>query len=177
MSTTLSELEDLIYDWLLDVTGREVVSAGYNESGVPSVPYCASEIKDTNPLDHPVVKLSADGLTESIETLKTFSVKIQLIGGNAATSIGRVTASVWSTARHFDLWTVAGLGGLTPSIDLTKLETGKLRQRWETKLTLYATIKDDFTGEYEESFSLTVNENDKGLIYSEDQPIDPKQGC
>ena len=174
---SLDELEDKIYAWLVLVTARTVISAGYDEQGKPSSPYCNFEIKNTKPFDKPVVNLSNDGLTESIETLMEVSIKIMLVGGNAMTTVNRVVASAWAASRNHDLWDVSGLGSFSNPIDLTALETGTQRQRWETNLILYATISEEFTGEYQEKFNLIVNENDKGLIYEVEQPINKTENC
>lgn len=177
MLTTLKELEDAIYDWLLLATGREIVSGGYDEMQGSSVPSIAFEIKNINNHDHPTRSLSVDGLTESIEQSAEIKIKIVVLGGSAMQAINRVIASTWSATRSFDLWKICGLGGFTPPIDLTALETGALRQRWESTLTLYATIGEDFTGEYFESYKLTVNETDLKQIHLKDQPVDPLENC
>lgn len=177
MSTTLSDLEDAIFEWLETITGREIVRSDHDEGHLPKEPYCSFRINETKPLDHPVAVLSTDGLTETIEQMSEIKVKIVLLGGAASAVINRVIASMWAADRNVDLWAISGLGGFTNPLDLTSLETGAMRQRWETTLTLYTTLSEDFTGQFQEVFELSVVETDKGLIYEEDQPIDKLAGC
>lgn len=171
MSTTLSELEDAIHDWLKIITGRETVRSNYDEQGLPITPYCAFRIKETVPMDHPTRTLSGDGLTETIEVMNQVKINITLLGGEASAAINKVIASAWAANRNIDLWVISGMGGFSNPLDLTSLETGAMRQRWEATLTLYTTLAESFAGEFQEVFELSINETDRGLTYKEDQPV------
>ncbi|MPW31955.1 hypothetical protein F9L16_23660 [Agarivorans sp. B2Z047] len=172
MSTTLDELEKALHDWLALVTSRVIVAAGYDEQPRPKDPYCSFQITDTKPLDHPVTTLSEDGLTESIYQQHSVQVTLEVIGGNSNQVINRILSSTWSAGRSFDLWKLCGLGGFTEPNNLTALEVGTLRQRWQSKLTLHTTLRENFTGEYQNTFNLSINETDKGEVYNKDQPVD-----
>jgi hypothetical protein len=122
LTTTISTLNDTIYDWIFSVLpGRECIIKNNVDDAAPNRPYVMFSLANDQTFSKPVIVRTHEPnetVTESIYFRNLFTVSIQVVGNDGPehsclADINLLAASIWSQQRYLDLWKISGLGGIS----------------------------------------------------------------
>ena len=153
LTTTISTLNDTIYDWIFSVLpGRECIIKNNVDDAAPNRPYVMFSLTNDQTFSKPVIERvhePNETVTESIYFRNLFTVSIQVVGNDGPdhsclADINLLAASIWSQQRYLDLWQISGLGGISiQPQNITSAAYGVNRTRWQMEFTLYANTRAD----------------------------------
>lgn len=148
---TITQIETAVAAWLNAVRGaRELVKGRIGEAAAPSVPYLMYSVDVVQLPDSIPTRIADD--TQTAGAVAVLEVALSFVGDIAPGHSARNDASlIMLSLRHSqrtaDILAVAGLMGVGSITNMTALEVGTLRQRYDCRLTLSATLTADAEAE------------------------------
>ena len=181
---TLDELKDSIYDWLYSVVPAntpidwEDGDDTDRKTNRISLRLLQNDTRSTPA----IVEWDSDNDNETVRDKTTLTLVVNCWGTAAETLAILSRASLYSSRRFgFNaLWKYAGLGDVTPIINLSELETGVIGERHEYRVTLHTELEHVFGSDYADTLGVTVNEGRLGTVIDKDFGGDPHpipEGC
>lgn len=173
-ATTLKALSDALGRMLLTVRSTLVVGR-VGEVSVPATPFIMYAVDTFTPQGFTVTEIAGDkpDETQTVQSRATpVTFVVEVIGGEAAQDAWACCAVLRQSQRWLDLWGISGLAGVSDPINLSALETGTMRQRWQLRITLFATL--ELTNAAEVIEQVTITTADRTITIQ--QGVDP-HGC
>lgn len=142
---TLTDLETAVASWLNAVRGpRELVKGRIGEAAAPAVPYVMYSIDAVGELSA-LFEVEDDGTiqrTQASDTSVTvvMSVVGDLPGAPARNDALRILLTLGHSQRTADLLGKAGFLGLNGPRNMSAVEVGAMRQRWDCSVELSAIL-------------------------------------
>lgn len=161
---TLTQIETAVAAWLNAIRGaRQLVKGRIGEAPVPAVPYLTYsvdlvDVPDLVPVDLGTTTQTARASATPIELVVQFVGDLP-DGHVARNDAAAAVLSLRHSQRWADLYTAAGLAGVSPIRNLSQLETGAMRQRFDVRLTLSAILTADAPAELIETVQAGIYES------------------
>lgn len=140
LTTTISELEDLFYDYLFAIVPdrdiKYITNGNYPQTNKPSV------FIVTNPFignTHPVVGRD-DGEVETVTQVGAITFTVDVVGGSFQADTAKIQGGFWSANFWKTIGTKSGLGEIATGQDLSRLETGTIKGRYQFSITLHCIL-------------------------------------
>lgn len=161
---TITELESAVAAWLNAVRGaRQLVKGRIGEAPAPAVPYLMYAVDIAELPAH--MPLDTDGTTQTVRAPDTrVEVPISVVGDittgghSARNDAAAFVMSLWQSQRTADMLAQCGLWGVGPVRNLTAVEVGTMRQRYDFTVTLSAILTADAPAETIESVTAGIYE-------------------
>lgn len=163
---TITQLETLVVSWLNAVRGaRELVKGRIGEAAAPSVPYLMFSV-DVVQLPDSIPNRITGNTQTAAAVVGQVEIAMSFVGDLPAPHSARNDAtstliSLRHSQRTADIYAGAGLMAVGPITNLSGLETGAMRQRFDCRLTLSATLTADADAETIHSLSAGIFEHTK----------------
>lgn len=156
---SIADVENALADMLTATTGRPVEQGRIGEGPAPSRPTAIWNLERIETVGRMRVEMGTRQRIVASDTRMTFVV--EMIGGNAADDMLRFLMSFRASQRWADIYRYCGLMRYTEPINLSAVETGRYRQRYETSITLSTGVDLVVPAELVDKVSITVREDSK----------------
>lgn len=150
---TITEIETAVAAWLNAVRGaRQLVKGRIGEAAAPSVPYLMysvdiAELPSSIPVDMGSGAQTARAPDTRIEVIMSVVGDIATGGHAARNDAAALVLSLRHSQRTADMLAQCGLWGVSPIRNLTAVEVGTMRQRYDLTVTLSAILTADASAE------------------------------
>lgn len=142
---TPTQLETAVAAWLNAVRGaRELVKGRIGEAPAPAVPYIMYSVDVLELPDS--IPTHDDGTTQTVRASAVpVEIALSIVGDLAAPATARNDAArllltLRMSQRTADVLAMAGLAGVGPVRNMSAVEVGTMRQRFDTRVTLSAIL-------------------------------------
>lgn len=150
---TITEIESAVAAWLNAVRGaRQLVKGRIGEAPAPAVPYLMyavdlTQLPDSIPVDLGATAQTARAPDTRLEVVLSVVGDITSAAHSARNDAAALALSLRHSQRTTDVLAQCGLWGMSPIRNLTAVEVGTMRQRYDLTVTLSAILTADAPAE------------------------------
>ena len=160
ITTTIPQLKDLFYDYVESIvpnrTIRYIMRGDYPKTNKPSV-FISYVLTPSGSNYH---SYDTDNDTETVISDQLMTFTVDVVGGEFEIDTQKIIALLWHSEAWKTIFQESGLAAVTDPVDLTNIEQGNVRGRYQFNISLHCKFTNTLTVATFDSLQGTICEVD-----------------